>query len=151
MHKNVYLAGPISGLSYDEATGWRNMVTQHLAERGIKCHSPLRGRAFNPSEWDTSMPMGNPLLSDIRGMFARDRFDATHCTVLFVNLIGAKRVSLGSCMEIAWANLLQIPVVLCMECAGNIHENTFMLEAVDYRVASVEDGITVVTSFLESY
>jgi hypothetical protein len=35
----------------------------------------------------------------------RDRFDATRCDVLLVNLLGAERVSIGTMMEVAWADL----------------------------------------------
>ena len=43
MH-TVYLAGPITGLTYDGATDWRHAVAADLNSVGIKGLSPMRGK-----------------------------------------------------------------------------------------------------------
>ena len=46
VHKTVYLAGPISGLSYGEATDWRQEVQAQLQRCGIHALSPLRAKVY---------------------------------------------------------------------------------------------------------
>lgn len=40
--KSVYLAGPISGLTFDDAQDWRGHAATFLASRGVVGLSPLR-------------------------------------------------------------------------------------------------------------
>jgi hypothetical protein len=42
----VYLAGPITGCSYDGCTEWRDAVIAKLAEKRIKGLYPMRAMAF---------------------------------------------------------------------------------------------------------
>ncbi|WP_370169403.1 nucleoside 2-deoxyribosyltransferase [Bradyrhizobium elkanii] len=116
----VYLAGPISGLNFDGATSWRDSVKEVLGEWGIKALSPLReqehlkqvGIFTNAAEEAARLesPMSMP-----KGLTIRDRWDAMRCDVLLVNLLGAKTVSIGTMLEIAWANAKDIPIVCAME------------------------------------
>ena len=41
---SVYLAGQITGLSYDEASAWRNEATDYLTAMGFSVFNPLRDR-----------------------------------------------------------------------------------------------------------
>ncbi len=42
----VYLAGRIANLSYAEANGIREEIIDKLADVGIKCRTPMRGRQY---------------------------------------------------------------------------------------------------------
>jgi nucleoside 2-deoxyribosyltransferase len=98
----VYLSGPISGLSYDDATKWRNVVADTLDAFGIKSLDPMR---------DKESLMGEALLGadtvvkrgiDPRDIFIRDLTDVMRCDVMLVNL--TQRIdSIGTIMEIGWA------------------------------------------------
>ena len=46
MQKRVYLAGPIRGCSYDNATDWREYAIKELAKDGIIGVSPMRAKEF---------------------------------------------------------------------------------------------------------
>jgi len=147
LRHTVYLAGPIAGLDYEGATSWRDFATRDLAAAGIKALSPMRGIpdcgiVFTQSGDDTSH-----LNHGARQIIARDRFDATRCDVLFVNLLAAQRVSIGTAMEIAWADLRRTPVVCVMEL-GNVHEHAMLTEAIDFQVATLEEGLTTVKAIL---
>jgi predicted small integral membrane protein len=87
-------------------------------------------------------------LSSPRGIMTRDRFDATRCDVLLVNLLGAAKVSIGTVMEIAWADLKRTPIVACIEATGNPHEHCMVNEAVGFRCTSLDEGLHVVRSIL---
>ena len=151
----VYLAGPIAGLGYQDATDWRRIAAASL--RGpIQALSPMRGKDYlahvesdvgfsaTCDEYGHLSPLSTP-----RGIMTRDRFDATRCDVLLVNLLGAKKVSVGTVMEIAWADLRRTPIVVAIEPDGsNPHEHAMINEAIGFRCATLEEAIHVVRSIL---
>lgn len=152
----VYLAGPIAGLGYDDAVDWRDLAIADLAQSGIKGLSPMRAKEYLRSverdvgfsatceEYGQLSPLSSP-----RGIMTRDRFDATRCDVLLVNLLGAKKVSVGTVMEIAWADQCRTPVVCCMEADGsNPHEHAMIGEAIGFRVPTLGEGLHVVRAIL---
>ena len=83
-----------------------------------------------------------------RGVMTRDRWDCTRCDVLLVNLLGAKSVSVGTCMEIAWADLSRIPIVCAIEKDGNPHEHMMVNEAIGLRVESLDAALDTVKAML---
>ncbi|MGX9944839.1 nucleoside 2-deoxyribosyltransferase [Bradyrhizobium denitrificans] len=144
----VYLAGPISGLNYEGATDWREFAKGELKQFGIKALSPLRNQehlksvaTFTNAAAETERllsPMSTP-----RGLTVRDRWDAMRCDVLLVNLCGATKVSIGTVMEIAWADSKGIPIVVAMEDEGNPHEHAMINETIGFRVPTIWDAIDV--------
>lgn len=148
----VYLAGPITGLNYHGCTEWREEVAAQLGASGIKAFSPMRAKAYLASLAELSghgteyAHMG--VLSQARSVMTRDRFDATRCDVLFVNLLGAKQVSVGTVMEMAWADLKRTPIVCAMEKAGNPHEHMMVNEAIGFRVETLDEAVHIIKSIL---
>jgi hypothetical protein len=115
----VYLAGPIAGLTFDGAQDWRDEVTEMLASE-IACYSPLRNKQFlRNSGVITQTAYANPMASD-RGIMTRDHFDCQTSDAIFVNLLGAERVTIGTVMEIAWGFAYRKPVVVAMEPTNNL-------------------------------
>lgn len=162
VHKTVYLAGPISGLSYNEATEWRDLVTTALNKLGIKCLSPLRaevhlrnhpGALTDCQTPEEHLAAGSQVLamSTQRGVVERDKFDCTKCSVIFLNLLNSKRVSIGSMIEIGWANANNIPIVLIMEDEGNCQDHAFVRECASFRTPDVWQGIEIVKAILADY
>lgn len=149
----VYLAGPITGLTFDGCTDWRKTAEADLATVGVKGLSPMRGKEYLQSIGVLSgtgkeyAHMG--LLSTPRAVMTRDRFDCTRCSVVLVNLIGAKAVSIGTVMEMAWADLSRIPLVVAIEPEGNPHEHMMVQEAIGFRVASLEEALLVTKAILK--
>ena len=148
--KSVYLAGPISGLTYKGCTSWRDYVSDRLAP-AIKAFSPLRAKEYLASlpsisgHGDEYKHLG--VMSTSRGVMTRDRYDCTTCDVLFVNLLGAAIVSIGTCMEIAWADLKRIPIVCAIDDAGP-HNHMMINEAIGFRVHSLDEAIDVTKAIL---
>ena len=152
--KTVYLAGPIAGLGYSEAVDWRVGAINALLGWNIKGLSPMRAKEYlkdverdvgfsaTCEEYGHLSPLSSP-----RGIMTRDRFDATRCDVLLVNLLGAQKVSVGTLMEIAWADLCRTPIVAVME-AGNVHEHAMVNEAIGFRCESLDEALHVVRSIL---
>ena len=145
----VYLAGPMTGLNYKESIGWREHAAFLLDSKWLKTLSPLRCKKFLEYE-GTLHALGyeGNVMTLPRGVIARDRFDCVRCDVLFVNLLGAKQISIGTAMEMAWANLKQIPIVCVME-TDNPHEHAMLSQTIDFRVDTVAEGIECVKAILD--
>jgi hypothetical protein len=158
-HKKIYLAGPIAGLTYGEsALGWRAYVTQKLTgvyyQDGIDrplesiqldCYSPMRGKGFlrdiEPDHVLGQLEYKQSPVSTVQGILGRDRHDTMGADLIFMNLLGAKDKSIGTMVELGWADSLRKPVVLVMEDEGNTHEHIFVQGLVTYRVNNLDDAI----------
>lgn len=145
----VYLAGPITGLNFKEATNWRRQTARVIQSLGHAAVSPMRGKDYLKqedeilSDYEDDHPM-----STAKGIYGRDSFDVQHCNVLFVNLVGAEKVSIGTVMEIQMGRCYGKYVLLCME-EGNVHDHPFVTEAASIIVRSVEEGIGILKHLLK--
>lgn len=143
----VYLAGPITDLPYKEAVAWREQVAAMLPGNIIAL-SPMRGKEWLSRKKKLSkVGYKDHVLSTSRGIITRDRFDTTRCDVLFVNFLGADKASIGTVMEIAWADLCRKPIVIVME-PNNIHRHAMLSEAAGYVVSTLEEGVEMLISIL---
>ena len=161
VNKTVYLAGPIDGLSYADGVSWREYAQRNLAVDEIKGLSPQRGKGYIADNAEIAGEMdfakqeehfvNNPM-STSRGIMTRDKFDALNCTVLFVNFLGATRVSIGTVMEIAWAYLQGKPIVVVIEENDEQHKNHPMLrETFSYVVSDLDEGLDIVKGIFAGY
>lgn len=151
----VYLAGPITGLSYDGAIDWRAKFSSKLFainnNSKIIGISPMREKQHLSKITEFSatckeyenIPMSSP-----KGIICRDFFDATRCDLLMVNLLDAPRVSIGTMMEIAWCYQKRTPIVCVMEKEGNPHEHAFVNETINYRVDNLDEAVYIIGSIL---
>lgn len=153
----VYLAGPITGLSYEGSTDWRAHAYQALNRMSygrIETLSPMRHKEYLRGTGPILDTYENTVLSSQRGIFYRDKLDCTRADLVLVNMLGATRVSIGTVMEIAWANARDIPIVLVMEDEGalngesNIHEHSMLREACGFRIASLSEAYRTVAKIL---
>lgn len=152
----VYLAGPIKGCSYDGATSWRDQATSLLAAHGIDAMSPMRGKGYLQGQ--TQVGQDQITLKDSyeqfplstnRAILCRDHRDCTTCDAIIIYLLGAQKVSIGTCMEAAWGMHARVPIVVVIETDGsNVHEHGLMLEACNFRVSSLEEAVKVVAAVL---
>lgn len=152
--KKLYLAGPITGLSYDDAAGgWRQVAADLLARQSphILPYSPMRAKEFLKN--NQVMPhVGDeldalPALARPEGIITRDFNDVSTADAILANLHGAKRISIGTVWEIGAAYALRKPVVLVCE-PGNVHEHAFVTHTVGYRVHTLEEAIPIIGSLL---
>jgi nucleoside 2-deoxyribosyltransferase len=151
--KTVYLAGPISGLAYAGAVDWREAAVAELAAAGIKGLSPMRCKDYlsNMADLEANCREYGEInvLSSPRGITARDRFDATRCDVLLVNLLGAERVTVGTMIELGWADASRIPIVCAMEKEGNLHDHAMVNTIIDFRLDTLGEALNTVKAILQ--
>jgi len=150
----VYLAGPITGLTYDDGNDWRVSVADELASVGIIGWSPLRAKHFlreigvlDAAGTPDSAYIGLNPLSEPKGIMTRDRFDTTRSDMVLMNLIGATRVSIGTMIEAGWADAARVPLVVAME-PDNIHRHAMLNEAAGFIVPTLEEAVAVIKAVL---
>lgn len=140
MNKSIYLAGAIKGTTYEESTSWRDYVLENIDSR-IDCYSPMRGKDYLIGLGE--MPdTFNSILSTQSAIMTRDMYDVASVDALIVYLVGAKRVSIGTMIEVGAAYALRKPIILVME-EENVHRHPMLLEAAryGYLVEDLEDAI----------
>jgi nucleoside 2-deoxyribosyltransferase len=137
----IYLAGPITGYSYEQTVGWRNDVTKALGDDFL-CFSPMRHKEHLQNETSIKDTHDEHIMSTQRSIFGRDMYDVQRSDALFVNLLGATRVSIGTIMELTLAWYLRHPVIICME-DDNVNQHAMVRESTPWVVRSVEEGISV--------
>jgi hypothetical protein len=140
--KNVYLYGPIAGLTHDDAEDWRAWMRKELAPYGIDAYSPMRGkeylrRAGILSGHGRDYPDMHAFSSQ-PAILARDKFDVLRADVLVGNFLGAQRVSIGSMFEQAWAHLHHKPVIVAVDDKDHPHDHLFFNATVGIRVHTLE-------------
>lgn len=148
----VYLAGPIAGLSYNGATAWRDQAKRELNAAGIQAFSPMRAKQYLKDvasfSVDGDVYKTLSILSCNRGITTRDRYDCTTADVVLVNVLGAERISIGTVLEVAWADAARIPIVLVMEPEGNVHHHGMILECTGFHCHTLDEALSVVKAIL---
>ena len=145
--KLVYLAGPIAGLTFGEADDWRTEVQGKL-KSPIVGLSPLRCKQFLGSRGKLTSGgyAGNPL-STPQGITSRDRFDCQRADVVLFNFLGAGRVSIGTCIEIGWADSARRPMIAIME-PGNLHDHAIVRSCVPFIVGTLDEAVDLIHAIL---
>lgn len=163
MEKTIYLAGPITGLSYKDARGgWRQEFASLMPEH-IKCLSPMRGKDALSNETilrgDPNMCYTDPMAS-VSAILMRDFNDVKNCDVMVACFLGATSISIGTCVEFGFAHALRKPVILVMEhprleippedvsLRTNPHEHAFLHQIAGVRVSDLADAARIVSSLL---
>ena len=145
-HQLVYLAGPMTGLTREQVVGWRKYATHTLSEQGFTVLDPARGIMFLKPEEVVTDAYEESFTENKHTVFTRDRFDSTRADILLVNFTGVmNRVSIGTVMEIAWANLSHKFVVTVMEKEGNPHMHAFIREASGVMFYDLQDAVDYIT------
>lgn len=149
--KQVYLAGPITGLSYKGATDWRELARVDLAKAGIEGLSPMRAKhylAHLKSLSGTGEEYADlGVLSTQKSVTARDRFDTRTADVVLMNLLGAERVSIGTMIEAGWADAFRVPIVLVIE-PTNLHHHMMLREIASFVVPTLDEALHTIKAIL---
>lgn len=144
----VYLAGPIRGCSYRGATDWREYVKGKLPA-GVHALSPMRGKDFLRRAKKIGGAHSEHPMADDSAIVGRDRSDVIRSDVVLCCLLGAEEVSLGTSVELGWADILRKPVVLVMEDKKNPHDHPFARELAAFVTDDPDEAIAMVCSILD--
>ena len=83
-------------------------------------------------------------------IIGRDRADCTGADLIFMNLLGANKVSIGTMVELAWADASRKPVIVCIEKDGNPHDSPHVRGLATYIVEDLDSGIAVARCLFNS-
>ena len=144
----VYLAGPLCGLTAAAATDWRTYVNMSMPEE-IQTMSPMRGKDLprDTVMYSIAGRTDSPITTD-RGVTCRDRFDCQRCDLVLVNYLGATKPSLGTAIEMGWADAARIPIVMVIEDSGNPNDHNMIRELAGFRVNDLDAAIELVEQIL---
>lgn len=137
----IYLAGPITGVSYDTTVAWRDDVSLAFGD-SFTCYSPMRHKEYLAGEVSIADAYSDKIMSGQRGIFGRDMFDVQRTDALFINFLDARRVSIGTVMEMTLAWYMRHPVVVVME-TENIHRHSMLMESTPWVVETLDEGVEI--------
>lgn len=138
----IYIAGPISGMSYDEVSSYFRDTKITLEEAGFTVVSPMTGKKELRTELEFRKEgYDNVPVATNHAIYNRDRWMVTQSDIIYANLMNCgDRVSIGTCMELAWAFDKGKHVVIAMD-KENIHRHAFVLESAHIVFESHNDAI----------
>lgn len=145
MRPKVYLAGPIAGLPWNVVYGWRHRAQLVLGQQ-IDCLNPLRGKEHLANEEKIELFYEDHPLTCPAGITTRDRYDVQRCDLILMNLLGAHKVSIGSMVEVGWADAYRKPLVLVIE-KNSIHHHPMLHHISTYIVPNLNTGFEVTAGF----
>lgn len=143
----VYLAGPITGVSYGATTNWREHVAAEIDPQ-IQTLSPMRHKEYLAGETSIASAYEQHPMSSAKGITSRDRFDCMRADAVLVNLLGASKVSIGTVMEVAWADSARKQIVLVIAKDDQVHLHPMLTESCGYIVDNLEEAISIVERVL---
>ncbi len=140
---SVYLAGPITGLSWEQATAWRREAADYLRRHGVVARSPMRGQEFLAEEEIIKGCNKDSFLTSARACVTRDHYDVKHADLVICNFLGAyERISAGTLVEVGWASAIGTPIIAIGE-EDNPHLHDFVRENCDWVVPTLRDALKI--------
>ena len=148
--KTVYLAGPITGLSYQDARGgWRGEFVSLLPEH-ILCVSPMRGKECLSNEkilQGHAKMYDDNILANASGIVSSDRYDVMNCDAVVANFLGASIVSIGTCIEFGWADAFRKPIIMLHD-ENDLHDHAMLNEMAGYVTDDIAAAAAALTRLL---
>lgn len=125
--KKIYLAGPISGLSYDEVTDFFTSKYEKLKDFYDITH-PMLGKDYLRNELEfKAHGYGNPISTN-HSITLTDFWRVDQSDILFIDFSsGVDRVSIGGVAEMSRA-FAKNKLIITVLPDNNIHNHAFILE-----------------------
>lgn len=126
VHKpRIYLGGPVAGLTWDEAIGWRRKFAAKLRRHGFEpllpCEEERAARNMGPLPAADNTAPG----CSNEEVFYRDLHMLGASSAVIANLREAQRPSLGTMWEIGYAFAAGIPVIVTVQ-PSSCHWHAFI-------------------------
>lgn len=154
--QTLYLAGPITGLTYETARRWRQDVDNRLSQvldvrtgrHMFHVLDPMRGKealagtgkVLTATFTKDNDPFNNAEDREVD----RDFFDTQRSDVILFNLepdgVNPTRISIGTMFEMSWAKALRKFSVTIMT-PGNIHEHLYTKKTSCVIVPNLEEAL----------
>lgn len=149
MRPTVYLAGPIEGLTENQAKNWRDDTIVSLDQHNIQGISPLRcepainGRYDVPDNGqELDRRFGTP-----QAIFAKNRHDTTNCDMMLAYM---PKKSVGTLIEMGWAFEAGKQIILCTRDDDMINHPVVM-GCAGWHVLWLSDAVDIIIGMLGDY
>lgn len=146
----LFLSGPILGCTYESSSDWREYVNSKMPSY-IKTISPMRGKEFLSKGQETivneTLSVSESPLITSKGITCRDRFDIKRSDAVLINLIGAGKVTIGSMIELGWADAYRKPVILAID-PENIHHHPIVNNIASFILPTLDEAIQTAIAVL---
>ena len=137
----VYLAGPISGKSYEEAVENFEPKISVLKGMGYEVYYPFLEREYLRNERTLRAEGYENPVSTNRAIFSRDRWMLARADIILADLLSATEVSIGTMFELAWAKELGLHTIVLVPEGKHVHNHAFVREATDVCFHSVSEAL----------
>lgn len=107
----------------------------------------MRGKDFLRGERITVDTYDNVVASD-KGIVARDRYDVKNCDLMLVNFTNAEYCSVGTPVELGWADAYRKPIIVVMPYDNNPYYHPFVREIADFTVDNLQDALEIAVTIL---
>lgn len=138
----IYLARPITGMKTEDVFKYYDTISTDLGDKHT-IMSPMTGKDYLRQETVMQKNYENYPISCGHAIFERDMWMVSSSDIILCDLSGSKTVSIGCCMEMAWAAKLGKHTILVID-DGNIHDHRFLREAADIVFTNIEDAISYI-------
>jgi len=149
--KMVYLAGPITGLTHDEARdGWRKDFASLMPEH-IYCNSPMRGKDMLKDWGVLTSGAGYPdnAMTTPEGITSRDFNDVKTCDAMIACFLESNdHLSGGTFMEYGFAHALQKPIIGIGPAHDPNLQHLMAQRVMGWRVDGLEEAANIVSLLL---
>ena len=139
----IYLAHPISGQSGDQVFAYYDKAKEDL--KGMyEILQPMAGKRYMRNDPKFRAVDYKNSVSTNHAIKERDKWMVTQSDIVFVDFTGAERVSIGCCMELAWADLLGKHTIVVID---EIHNHGFVKDCADIEFSSYQEAIDYLMDF----
>ena len=152
MTKFVYLAGPIWGCNYEDATDWR-IKFRHALPEGMVGVDPMRDKEFLLRKRKIVGSYPDHLSSSVSAVGTRDFNDVLHADMIVASMRKppeGRNHSLGTMMELGAAHALRVPAVVVTK-DPNILEHPLIADWTGWMVPDFDAALEVVGFVLGPY
>lgn len=149
--RTVYLAGAITGCDRNEANDWRHDVINRLAHHNIAGISPLRCEPLIGDRYQLTHQ--DPRFGTAKAISSKNFFDVQSCDLTLAYMpqeVNARRLSIGTLMELAWARALGKPTILVSDYPF-ILEHPVVQANASWTLSTLEEAVDVLIGVLGDY
>ncbi len=141
----IYLAGAISGCSYEQAGHWRKLVATRLETFGHTCLDPMGDKDELSKEQAIRVTPLSGLFTADKAIVSRDKYSVLSSDLVLANLSYGENPLIGTSVEIGWADMADIPIIAV--CPKNSRFDHPFTRVLCYCVDTLDEALQVIATY----
>ncbi len=143
----IYISTPMTGRTYQEIHDYYDKTAMTLKSYNHHVMSPMTGRPNLQTEVMEACGNDRDITTN-HAIVERDRWMLSKSDIVYTNLIGCTRISIGCCMELAWAHDRGIHSIVVME-PNNMHDHCYIRETADIIFHSEAEALAYFKNLID--